>query len=80
MIPITFNNDFTKATKFVELCQRYKSQIDLYVNSHYIIDAKSMLGVYAFAGGYDLEVCFIISGDAMDEYESFLKNIKEFRK
>ena len=53
---ITFNNDVTKAQEFVEVCKGYKSNIDLIVDNHYIVDGKSMLGVLAYAGGYPLEV------------------------
>lgn len=53
---ITFNDNISKATEFVKTCKGYKSDIDLIVDKHYIVDGKSMLGVLAYAGGYSLEV------------------------
>ena len=54
---ITFKNDICVAMDFVKICSTYKSPIDLCADGHYIVDAKSIMGVSAFAGGYDLKKC-----------------------
>lgn len=53
---ITFNDSITRAEEFVKTCNGYDSPIDLIVDNHYIVDAKSAMGVYAYAAGYTLEV------------------------
>ena len=73
---ITFNNDILTAMDFVKICSTYKSPIDLCADNHYIIDAKSIMGVSAFAGGYDLDA--IIRTDSVSEKEKFEKDIKIF--
>lgn len=73
---ISFKNDILMAMDFVKICSSYDSPIDLYANNHYIIDAKSIMGVSAFAGGYDLDV--IIRTDSKSEEEKFKKDMSIF--
>lgn len=73
---ITFKNDICVAMDFVKICSTYKSPIDLYTNNHYIVDAKSIMGVSAFAGGYDLDV--IIHSDSESEREQFEASMMAF--
>ena len=73
---ITFNNDILTAMDFVKKCSTYQSPIDLYADNHYIVDAKSIMGVSAFAGGHDLDV--IIRTNSNKEKEKFNKDMKDF--
>lgn len=73
---ITFKNDICVAMDFVKICSTYKSPIDLYADNHYIVDAKSIMGVSAFAGGYDLDV--IIHSDSESEREQFEASMMAF--
>lgn len=73
---ITFNNDILTAMDFVKICSTYKSPIDLCADNHYLIDAKSIMGVSAFAGGYDLDV--VIRTDSKSEEEKFKKDMNIF--
>lgn len=73
---ITFKNDICVAMDFVKICSTYKSPIDLCADNHYIVDAKSIMGVSAFAGGYDLDV--IIHSDLESEREQFEASMMAF--
>lgn len=73
---ITFKNDICVAMDFVKICSTYKSPIDLCADSHYVVDAKSIMGVSAFAGGYDLDV--IIHSDSESEKEQFEASMRAF--
>lgn len=73
---ITFKNDICIAMDFVKICSAYKSPIDLYADNHYIVDAKSIMGVSAFAGGYDLNVVICTNSDA--EKRKFEKSMEVF--
>lgn len=73
---ITFKNDICVAMDFVKICSTYNSPIDLYADGHYIVDAKSIMGVSAFAGGYDLDV--IIHSDSESEREQFEASMMAF--
>lgn len=73
---ITFKNDICVAMDFVKICSTYNSPIDLRADDHYIVDAKSIMGVSAFAGGYDLDV--IIHSDSESEREQFEASMMAF--
>lgn len=73
---ITFKNNICVAMDFVKICSTYKSPIDLCADNHYIVDAKSIMGVSAFAGGYDLDV--IIHSDSESEREQFEASMMAF--
>lgn len=73
---ITFKNDICVAMDFVNICSTYKSPIDLCANGHYVVDAKSIMGVSAFAGGYDLDV--VIHSDSESERKQFEASMKAF--
>lgn len=73
---ITFKNDICVAMDFVKICSTYKSPIDLCADGHYIVDAKSIMGVSAFAGGYDLDVT--IYSDSESERKQFEADMMAF--
>ena len=73
---ITFKNDICIAMDFVKICSTYESPVDLYANDHYVVDAKSIMGVSAFAGGYDLDA--VIRTNSGAEKKKFEKSMKPF--
>ena len=73
---ITFNDDNLVAMDFVKICNTFKSPVDLYVDNHYVLDAKSILGVSAFVSGHELDA--VIHTDDSDENRKFENSMKTF--
>ena len=73
---ITFNDDILVAMDFVKTCNLFKSPVDLYVDNHYVLDAKSILGVSSFVSGHELDV--VIHTDSSDENRKFENSMKTF--
>ena len=73
---ITFNDDILVAMDFVKTCNLFKSPVDLYVDNHYVLDAKSILGVSSFVSGHELDA--VIHTDSSDENRKFENCMKTF--
>lgn len=73
---ITFNDDILVAMDFVKICNTFKSPVDLYVDNHYILDAKSILGVSSFISGHELDA--VIHTDDSNEAQIFENCVKIF--
>lgn len=73
---ITFNDSMIVAMDFVKICSTFKSPIDLYVDNHYVLDAKSILGVSSFVSGHELDA--VIHTDSSDENRKFENSMKTF--
>ena len=73
---ITFNDSMIVAMDFVKICNTFKSPIDLYVDNHYVLDAKSILGVSSFVSGHELDA--VIHTDSSDENRKFENSMKTF--
>lgn len=73
---ITFNDDILVAMDFVKTCNSFKSPVDLYVDNHYVLDAKSILGVSSFVSGHELDA--VIHTDSSDENRKFENSMKTF--
>lgn len=73
---ITFNDDILVAMDFVKICNTFKSPVDLYVDNHYVLDAKSILGVSSFVSGHKLDA--VIHTDSSDENRKFENSMKTF--
>ena len=73
---ITFNDDILIAMDFVKICNTFKSPVDLYVDNHYVLDAKSILGVSSFVSGHELDA--VIHTDSSDENRKFENSMKTF--
>lgn len=73
---ITFNDDILVAMDFVKTCNLFKSPVDLYVDNHYVLDAKSILGVSSFVSGHELDA--VIHTDSSDENRKFENSMKAF--
>ena len=73
---ITFNDDILIAMDFVKTCNLFKSPVDLYVDNHYVLDAKSILGVSSFVSGHELDA--VIHTDSSDENRKFENSMKTF--
>lgn len=73
---ITFNDDIIVAMDFVKICNTFKSPVDLYVDNHYVLDAKSILGVSSFVSGHELDA--VIHTDSSDENRKFENSMKTF--
>ena len=73
---ITFNDDILVAMDFVKICNSFKSPVDLYVDNHYVLDAKSILGVSSFVSGHELDA--VIHTDSSDENRKFENSMKTF--
>ena len=73
---ITFNDDILVAMDFVKTCNLFKSPVDLYVDNHYVLDAKSILGVSSFVSGHELDA--VIHTDDSDEAQIFENCMKTF--
>lgn len=73
---ITFNDDILVAMDFVKTCNLFKSPVDLYVDNHYVLDAKSILGVSSFVSGHELDA--VIHTDSSDENRKFENSMKTF--
>lgn len=73
---ITFNDDILVAMDFVKICNTFKSPVDLYVDNHYVLDAKSILGVSSFVSGHELDA--VIHTDSSDENRKFENSMKAF--
>ena len=73
---ITFNDDILVAMDFVKTCNLFKSPVDLYVDNHYVLDAKSILGVSSFVSGHELDA--VIHTDNSDETHMFELCMKTF--
>lgn len=61
--------------EFVDVCSKYRSDINIY-DGRNIIDAKSLLGVFAISQGKEVKVN-IVSYDK-NEIIDFLKDIRKF--
>lgn len=72
---ISFNDNISKAIEFVNICSTYRSPIDLIIDRHYIVDAKSAMGVYAYAAGHLLEV--EMTSENPDELNKFIDEMRE---
>ena len=71
---ITFNDSINKAQEFLWTCQTFRSPIDLIVDKHYVIDGKSALGVFAYAGGHELEAEIkAIDTDELNRFTDVMK-------
>ena len=73
---ITFNDDILDAMDFVKICNTFKSPVDLYVDNHYVLDAKSILGVSSFVSGHELDA--VIHTDSSDEARKFENSMTIF--
>ena len=73
---ITFNDDILVAMDFVKTCNLFKSPVDLYIDNHYVLDAKSILGVSSFVSGHELDA--VIHTDSNDENRKFENSMKTF--
>ena len=73
---ITFNDDILIAMDFVKTCNLFKSPVDLYIDNHYVLDAKSILGVSSFVSGHELDA--VIHTDSSDENRKFENSMKTF--
>lgn len=73
---ITFNDDILVAMDFVKICNTFKSPVDLYVDNHYVLDAKSILGVSSFVSGHELDA--VIHTDDSSETKMFELCMKTF--
>ena len=73
---ITFNDDILVAMDFVKICNTFKSPVDIYVDNHYVLDAKSILGVSSFVSGHELDA--VIHTDDSDEAQIFENSMKTF--
>ena len=73
---ITFNDDILVAMDFVKTCNLFKSPVDLYIDNHYVLDAKSILGVSSFVSGHELDA--VIHTDSSDENRKFENSMKTF--
>lgn len=61
--------------KFINICSRYECDINLY-DQRNVIDAKSLIGVFAIAQGKPLEVQAISSDESV--ISSFIEDMKKF--
>ena len=62
-------------TEFIDICQKYDCDINLYDGSN-VIDAKSVMGVFSITQGKVIEVQMISSNE--DMIISFTNEIKKF--
>lgn len=60
---------------FIKICSRYECDINLYDGKN-VIDAKSLLGVFAIAQGKKIKVQAISSNE--DTITSFIKDMNQF--
>ena len=61
--------------EFINTCSKYECDINLY-DERNILDAKSLIGVFAIAQGKPLEVQIISSDESV--ISSFIENIRKF--
>ena len=66
-------NSIDKVKKFVNVLTKYDGDFDL-VSGHYVIDAKSIMGIFSLDLSEDIEL--VIQDDT--EQEEVLKAIKDF--
>ena len=66
-------NSIDKVKKFVNVLTKYDGDFDL-VSGHYVIDAKSIMGIFSLDLSEDIEL--VIQDDV--EQEEVLKAIKDF--
>lgn len=60
---------------FINVCSKYECDINLY-DGRNVIDAKSIIGVFAIAQGKVIEVQAISSDESV--ISSFIENMKKF--
>ena len=61
--------------EFINTCSKYECDINLY-DERNILDAKSLIGVFAIAQGKPLEVQIISSDESV--ISSFIENMRKF--
>ncbi|MCM1045260.1 MAG: HPr family phosphocarrier protein [Candidatus Gastranaerophilales bacterium] len=61
---------------FINICSKYECDINLY-DGRNIVDAKSLIGVFAMAQGKPLEVQAITSDENV--VTSFIEDMKKFK-
>lgn len=61
--------------EFINICTKYECDINLY-DGRNILDAKSLIGVFAIAQGKTLEVQIISSNESV--ISSFIEDMKNF--
>ena len=61
--------------EFINICSRYECDINLY-DQRNIIDAKSLIGVFAVTQGKEIEVQAISSDESV--ISSFIEDIRKF--
>ena len=66
-------NSIDKVKKFVNILTKYDGDFDL-VSGHYVIDAKSIMGIFSLDLSEDLELVLQNSADQ----DEVLEAIKEF--
>lgn len=68
-------NEIDKIKNFVKIARMFKSDIDI-MTDRAVVDAKSILGIYALDLSQNTYVKII--SDDIDEYKEFEKQMKEF--
>lgn len=71
---VKFNN-IEDVNRFVDICERFPFDIDAKVN-HYIVDAKSLLGIIALGLQNEFEI--IPHAGSLSENMSMVDTIKAF--
>lgn len=61
--------------EFINICSRYECDINLY-DQRNIIDAKSLIGVFAVTQGKEIEVQAISSDESV--ISSFIEDMRKF--
>lgn len=61
--------------QFINICTKYECDINLY-DGRNVIDAKSIIGVFAIAQGKTLEVQIISSNESV--ISSFIEDMRKF--
>lgn len=68
-------NKFENIIKFAEIARKFDSDIDVY-SGRYIVNAKSVMGLYTLDLSKNIEVKLFTDDDNL--IEEFKQNIKEF--
>lgn len=62
-------------TEFIKICSKYDCDINIYDGKN-IVDAKSLIGVFAISPGKSIEVKPITSDESV--ISSFIEDMKKF--
>lgn len=68
-------NDFMKAKNFTQIVSGFSSDIDI-VRNRYVIDAKSIIGIYTLDLSKPVDV--VLHSDDQEEINKFVEAMKEF--